>query len=139
MIDKFIWPVAFLIFGVFFVVFFKREISNFIKEIGWLKTKWFELKRIRGEIFAKANEVQKLSKALRQDKKDLRRVIIVFTETLYLALETRHRFPIPKKISSEITKNLNLLANLALKSRGEKSKFKRRMSEVQTLLKKEVG
>lgn len=133
------WPITFFLGFVVFIFIFKKDISSFLKETSSLKTKWFELKRIREEIFAKADEVKKLSKELNQDKKDLRKAIIVFTETLYLALETRHRFPIPAKISSEITKNLNLLSKLAIKSRNEKDRFKKRMDEVQELLKKEVG
>jgi len=138
MIDKFIWPIILLIFAIFFVILFKKEISDFIKEIGWLKIKWFELKRIRKEIFARADEVRQLSKELNQDKRELKRVIITFTETLYLTLSTRHKFPIPQKVSGKITKNLNYLAGLAIKGKKEEAVFRKRMRGILDLLEKEV-
>lgn len=139
MFDKLIWPGIALILSVFFVIFFKKEISEFIKEIGWLKTKWFELKRIREEVFAKAEELKKLSNELNKDKQELKKAILTFTETLYLALSTRHKFPIPQKISTEITNNLNSLAGLAIKGKKEEIAFKKRMKEVQNLLEKEAS
>ena len=114
LIEKFIWPAAFIIFGVFFVVLFRKEISEFIKEIGWLKTKWFELRRIREEVFAKAEEVKKLSEELNQDKQELREATRVFIESFYLTLQTRNIFPIPEKVAKEIEKNINLLAAFAV-------------------------
>ncbi len=139
LIEKSIWPIVFLLFAVFFSILFRKEISEFIKEIGWLKTKWFELKRIREEIFARADEVRQLSKELNQDKQELKKAIITFTETLYLTLSTRHKFPIPQKVSDKITKNLNYLANLAIKGKREEAVFKKRMKGILYLLEKEVN
>ena len=132
-------PITVLVALLLIFMFFRKEISEFLREISWLKTKWFELRRIREEIFAKAEEVKKLSNELNKDKQELRKSIRVFTETLYLALSTRHKFPIPEKISSEITKNLNILANQAIKNQSEKREWKRRFKKVQDLLQQEVG
>ena|SRR3989344_1484764 len=138
-LDIFKWPIVLLLGFVIFLLIFRKEVSEFLREISWLKTKWFELRRIREEIFAKAEEVKKLSNELNKDKQELRKSIRVFTETLYLALSTRHKFPIPEKISSEITKNLNILANQAIKNQSEKREWKRRFKKVQDLLQQEVG
>jgi len=138
-LSLFKWPITVLVALLLIFMFFRKEISEFLREISWLKTKWFELRRIREEIFAKAEEVKKLSNELNKDKQELRKSIRVFTETLYLALSTRHKFPIPEKISSEITKNLNILANQAIKNQSEKREWKRRFKKVQDLLQQEVG
>ncbi len=136
MTEKFIWPVVILIFLIFFVIVFRKEISEFIREIGWLKTKWFELRRIREEIFAKAEEVSKISKELNQNKKELRQATKVFIETFYLNLETRNIFPIPEKISKKIIENLNILANFAITNEDERREWTK---EVQDLLSRELG
>ena len=133
------WQITLLVGITIFFGFFKKEISEFLQEISWLKTKWFELRRIREENFAKAEEVKRLSKELNKDKQELRKSIRIFTETLYLALSARHKFPIPKKISNDITKNLNILANQAIKTQSEKGEWKRRMNKIQELLKQEIG
>lgn len=135
LIENFIWPFVFLIFVIFFVFLFRKEISEFIKEIGWLKIKWFELRRIREDIFAKAEEVKKLSEELNKDKQELREATKVFIETFYLSLETRNRFPIPEKISQKIIENLNILANFAIENESEGEEW---MEKIQELLSQEL-
>lgn len=129
------WPVTLLLL----VLIFKKEIAEFLRESNSFKTKWFELGRIREEVFAKADEVKQLSNKLNRDKKELRKSIRIFIESLYLTLSTRDKFPIPDKISQQISQNLNLLANLAIKNAGEKKEWKERMDKVSELLEKEVG
>lgn len=137
-IIEFKWPITFLIALLILLSLFKREVAEFLREISWLKTKWFELGRIREEIFAKAEEVKKLSKELNIDKREFRQSTRIFIETLYLTLSSRHRFPIPEKISNEITKNLNTLANLGIRNQKEEKKWKKRLEEVNKLLEAEV-
>lgn len=139
LIIGFRWQMTLIIICVVFFLLFRKEVSDFLKEISWIRTRWFELKRIREEIFAKAEEIKKLSKELNKDKQELRKSIRVFIETLHLALSSRHKFPMPEKIINEINKNLNVLTNLAIKNQSEKSEWKIRMDEIQDLLKQEVG
>lgn len=137
-LEIFKWPLTILAGFTIFILLFSKDVSSFLKEISWLKTKWFELKRIREEIFAKAEEVKELSRQLAEDKQELKTAVITFTETLYLTLQSRHKFPIPEKISNEITKNLNSLAELAIKRKTDEAAFRKRMVEIDGLLEKEV-
>ncbi len=133
-LSLFKWPITFLGALLLIFIFFRKELSGFLKETSWFKTKWFELHRIRGEIFAKAEEIEKLSHEVNKDKSELRKSIRIFIQTQYLALETRNKFPIPEKIAEAITRNLNLLANLAIKNKKEKKEWITKMAKFQTLL-----
>lgn len=130
LIEKFIWPAAFLIFSIFFVIFFRKEIREFIKEIGWLKTKWFELRRIREEIFAKAEQVKELSERLNRDKQELREATKIFIESFYLTLQTRNIFPIPTQVAKEIEKNLNILAAFAVENESQRKQWVERLQKL---------
>lgn len=121
--SNFQWPIVFLAFSIFFCIFFRKEISEFLKEISWLKTKWFELRRIREEVFAKAEEVKKLSDELNKDKSELREATRIFIESFYLTLQTRNIFPIPEPIAKEIGRNLNILANFAVEDAVKRSEW----------------
>ena len=114
---------AIFIFCIFFTILFRKEISKFINEIGWLKTKWFELKRIRKEVYAKAKEVKELAKKVEQDEKNLKKATKVFLETLYLSLETRNIFPIPQLIKRRLERNINLLAQFSEENDEERRKW----------------
>lgn len=128
------------LFALMFVAFLAGGFLIYkIEDIVEFESSLIKLKTIQKEIFAKADEVKKLSKELNQDKRELKKTIITFTETLYLSLSTRHRFPIPQKVSDKITKNLNFLASLAVKGKKDEIAFKNRMKEVQNLLEKEVN
>ena len=119
MIEIFIWPTVVLIS----VIVFRIPITEFIREIGHLKTKWFEIERIRKEIFAKVEEVQKLSQELEQDKNNLKGAVKVFIETFYLSQSTRGRFPIPENINKIIENNLNVLSQFAIENSQERQKW----------------
>ena len=121
--DIFIWPTVALISIMVFLIIFRVPISEFIKEIGHLKTKWFEIERIRKEIFAKVEEVQKLSQELEQDKNNLKGAVKVFIETFYLSQSTRGRFPIPENINKIIENNLNVLSQFAIENSQERQKW----------------
>lgn len=128
------------LFALMFVPFLAGGFLIYkIEDIVEFESNLIKLKTIQKEIFAKAVEVKRLSKELTKDKQELRKATRIFIETLYLTLESRHRFPIPEKISNEITKNLNILANLAIRNQSEKGEWKRRMNKVEELLKQEVG
>lgn len=105
-----------------------------IEEICEFETKIVKLKTLKNEIFAKAEEVVRLSRLINEDKRDLRKSIRVFIETLYLSLATRNRFPIPEKVADEINKNLNLLTNLAIKNKGEDKEWSARMEAIKELI-----
>lgn len=127
------------LFGLIFVAFL---IGGFLlyklDEIVEFETTFVKLRTLKKEIYAKVEEVRQLSKELHEDKEELRKSIRVSIETLYLTLSSRHRFPIPEKISNEITKNLNVLANLAIKNQTEEGEWKKRMDEINKLLEEEV-
>lgn len=105
-----------------------------IDEIGEFETKFLKLKILKKEIFAKAEEVTRLSRAVSEDKRDLRKSIRIFIETLFLTLATRNKFPIPGKVEEEIRKNLNLLASFAIKNKGEDKEWDTRMKTINVLL-----
>lgn len=128
------------LFALMFIAFLAGGFLIYkIEDIVEFESSLIKLKTIQKEIFAKAEEVKRLSKELDQDRKQLRKAIRVFIETLYLALSTRHKFPIPEKVSKQITENLNFLANLSIKERSEKTEWKTRFKQVQDLLQQEVG
>lgn len=126
-------------FGLIFIAFLAGGFLIYkIEDIVEFESSLLKLKTIQKEIFAKADEVKQLSKELSQDKQRLKEAIITFNETLYLTLSTRHKFPIPQKVGEKISKNLNYLANLAIKGKKEEATFKKRMKGVLNLLEKEV-
>lgn len=129
-IEKLITPTFVLIFAIFSVFLFRKEISEFIREIGWLKTKWFEMRRIRDEIFAKAKEVKELSEELNQDKKELQKATKTFIESFYLALATRNQFPPPSHITNIILGNLDTLAELAIPNKDDREKWVKKIQEL---------
>jgi len=131
--DILIWPTTIFILIIIFLIIFRKEIADFIKEISWLKTKWFELKRIREEIFVKVEEVKKLSEELDKDKKELKKATKIFIESFYLTLQTRNIFPIPEKVAKEIEKNLNELSNFAIEDIDDRTTW---IKEMQDLLNK---
>lgn len=130
------WSIATFVFAIFFVVLFRKEISKVIDDIGWFKTKWFEFKRIREDIFAKAEEVKRLSEELEKDRSNLRKSVRIFIETLYLTLGTRNRFPIPQPAANKINKNLNLLANLAVGNKKEDRELRKSIINTSELIEK---
>lgn len=133
--DIFIWPIVVLILVIVFLIIFRVPITKFIEEIGHLKTKWFEIERIRKEIFAKVEEVQKLSQEMEKNKNDLKKATQVFIETFYLSLSTRNKFPIPKDINKIIENNLNILSQLAIEDDYKRQEWiGKTMNETTTLL-----
>ncbi|MEK7516988.1 MAG: hypothetical protein AAB583_00410 [Patescibacteria group bacterium] len=119
-LQTFKWPITFVVGFVIFIYFFRNDISDFLKEISWLKTKWFELRRIREEIFAKAEEVNKLSEDLNSDKEELRKATKWFVETFYLTLATRNRFPPPSGVIEEVERKLSSLAEFAIPNKNDR-------------------
>lgn len=124
------WQITLIIVLLFFFLFFRQEIAQLLKEISWFKTKWFELRRIREEVFAKTEEVKKLSEELNQDKKELREATRVFIESFYLTLQTRNIFPIPQQVAQEIEKNLNILAGFAVENENDRKQWIQRIQNL---------
>jgi len=114
MIEILIWPVVAVTLGVFFLILFRKPIIVFIGEIGHLKTKWFEVERIRKEIYAKTEEVKQLITEVEKEKANLKTATKILIETLYLTTETRGQFPIPEHIRTILQNNLNILSNFAI-------------------------
>lgn len=125
------WQITIVIVLLIFFIIFKKEISEFLREIAWLKTKWVELKRIKEEIFAKAEEVKSLSEELEKDKNELREATKIFIESFYLSLATRNRFPPPNNVSQKILTNLDSLAVFAISDNEKREKW---IKEMQNLL-----
>lgn len=124
------WQITLIIVLLFSFLIFRQEIAQLLKEISWLKTKWFELRRIREEVFAKTKEVKRLSEELNQDKKELREATRVFIESFYLILQTRNIFPIPQQIAQEIEKNLNILAGFAVENENNRKEWIQRIQNL---------
>lgn len=112
------------LFGLIFFGFLAAGFLIYkLDEIVEFEVKGLKLKTLQKEIFAKAEEVKKLSEELNQDKKELKEVIKVFVESFYLTLETRNMFPPPKKIADKILKNLDILANFSVEDGTKRKKW----------------
>lgn len=130
LLSIFKWQIAILLALSIFFAFFRKECAEFLREISWLKTKWFEIRRIREEIFAKAEEVKSLSEELEKDKKELREATKIFIESFYLSLATRNRFLPPDNVLQKILANLDLLAVFAIKDQGKRDKWIKEMQDL---------
>lgn len=123
-----------VLFGLIFIAFLIAGFLLYkINEIVEFETKFVKLKTLQEEIYAKAEEVKKLSEELNQDKKELREATRVFIESFYLTLQTRNIFPIPQQIAQEIEKNLNILASFAVGNENDRKSW---IQRIQGLLNK---
>ena len=113
--------------SLFFLIFLAFILAGFliykIDEIVEFEIKGIKLKALQKEIFAKAEEVQKLSQELEQDKNNLKGAVKVFIETFYLSQSTRGRFPVPEGINKTIENNLNILSRFAIENDQERQKW----------------
>ena len=120
MIEKIICPIILLVFCLFFVVFFRKEIKVFLTEINWLKTKWFELKRIRSEIFAKAEEVEKVIEALADNY-------------IYSALEMNRLYDV-RNIHKQMISKRKIVEDLLRRARWEECDIRSKTDEINNLI-----
>ncbi len=94
-----------------------------IDDIIEFETSWVKMKTLRKEIYAKAEEVQRLSDELNKNKQDLRKAIRAFVESFYLSLQIRHKFPIPRKVADVIEKNLDILIEFSFEDEKDLKKW----------------
>lgn len=123
MTEMFIWPAVVVILVVVFLILYRGPITVFIGEIGHLKTKWFEVERIRKELFAKIEDVKQLVAEVEKDKANLKATTKILIETLYLSTETRGQFPIPEHIRSVLQQNLNMLSVFAIEDPQQRQEW----------------
>jgi len=123
MIEILIWPIALVILVMFFLVLFRKSITEFIQEVGRLKTKWFEVERIRKELFAKTEELEAIVKEVKMDKSNLKEATKILVETIYLTIETKGYFPIPVHIRDTIQRNLNALSTFSVEQEHDRQKW----------------
>jgi hypothetical protein len=98
------------LFGIGFVAFLAAGFLLYkMDDIIEFETKWVKMKTLQKEIYAKAEEVQKLSEELNKNKQDLRKATRAFVESFYLSLQTRNSFPMPRQVAEVIEKNLDIL------------------------------
>ena len=90
----------FSIVGFSLVGFLVYKIDDIIE----FETRWVKMKTLQREIYAKVEEVQKISEKLDRNREDLRKATKAFVESFYLSLSTRNRFPIPKQVAEIIEK-----------------------------------
>jgi hypothetical protein len=102
-----------------------------IEDIVEFKTKWIELKILQREVYAKVEEVKRISEEVEATKNALKESSRVFIESFYLSLQTRNIFPIPEGVAKKIEQNLNILANFAIE---DPQKRQRGVSEINQLL-----
>lgn len=102
-----------------------------LDEIVEFEIKGLRLKTLQKEIFAKAEEVKRISDDLEKDKGELREATRVFIESFYLTLQTRNIYPIPVQIAKQIENNLNTLANFAVEDEKKRKKW---INEIGSLL-----
>ena len=122
MIEILVWPLVLLILGVVVIFTFKEQISMFIQEIGHLKTKWFEIERIRKEVFAKAEEVEKV-------KVNLREIMRSYVETYAFDLKTRNQIPPPPDVIKKAQEELNSIIKLLFPTKDERVIFVKTLQE----------
>lgn len=135
-LSTFKWQITFLLALFLFFVFFRKEIAEFLREISWLKTKWFELRRIREEIFAKAEEVKILSEKLdvetgeiKRLESDIKELIRGYIETYAYDLSTRNILPPPQKVLEKANRELNSLLRKLIPDNDERKQFVDRLNQ----------
>lgn len=101
-----------------------------IDDIIEFETKWVKMKTLQKEIYAKAEEVQRLSEELNKNRQDLRRATRAFVESFYLSLQTRNRFPIPKRIAEVIEKKLDILVGFSFEGEEDLKQWAGKIKEL---------
>lgn len=128
-----VFVVFVLIYLVVAFVLYKKD------EIDEIKTKWFEMKTLRREIYAKVEELEKLEKRVNKSEKDvndnkveLQQMIRQYIRLQVLILAYRNRFPMPDSVIKEINKELTILTKKAFDTKVEAEEFVHKVTKEAT-------
>lgn len=101
-----------------------------IEDIVEFKTRWIKLRTLQKEVYAKAEEVEKVAKELKNIEKDLRKSTKAFIENFYLTICTKGKFPPPGKVVKKLEQNLSVLADFAIEDPEERKRWKNEMDQL---------